>query len=164
MSKITLIYNVRLLDESMDTPGALLVMDAKIRSVFQGYYTNSETLEKMARAVLTEDGLEEKCPIELFNAVLSPFEGYVEEINVSAARVLAKELNAIRYSKEEYVDLGSGLEFCKKIGDRVNKGDILGVVYTNNTDKVAHAVEAFLDMYKLSNKKVKVSSRVREVF
>lgn len=96
--------------------------------------------------------------------VLSPFEGYVEEINVSAARVLAKELNAIRYSKEEYVDLGSGLEFCKKIGDRVNKGDILGVVYTNNTDKVAHAVEAFLDMYKLSNKKVKVSSRVREVF
>ena len=57
MSKITLIYNARLLDESMDTPGAVLLMDAKIRSVFQGYYTNSETLEKMARAVLTEDGL-----------------------------------------------------------------------------------------------------------
>ena len=68
MSKITLIYNARLLDESMDTPGAVLVMDAKIRSVFQGYYTNSETLEKMARAVLAEDGLEEKCPMELFNA------------------------------------------------------------------------------------------------
>ncbi len=68
MSKITLIYNARLLDESMDTPGAVLVMDAKIRSVFQGYYTNSETLEKMARAVIAEDGLEEKCPIELFNA------------------------------------------------------------------------------------------------
>ena len=63
MSKITLIYNARLLDESMDTPGAVLVMDAKIRSVFQGYYTNAETLGKMARAVLTEDGLEEKCPI-----------------------------------------------------------------------------------------------------
>ena len=68
MSKITLIYNARLLDENMDTPGAVLVMDAKIRSVFQGYYTNSETLEKMARAVIAEDGLEEKCPIELFNA------------------------------------------------------------------------------------------------
>ena len=53
MSKVVLIYNARLLDESMDTPGALLIMDAKIRSVFQGYYTNSETLEKMARAVLT---------------------------------------------------------------------------------------------------------------
>ena len=68
MSKITLIYNARLLDESMDTPGAVLVMDGKIRSVFQGYYTNSETLEKMARSVLAEDGLEEKTPLELHNA------------------------------------------------------------------------------------------------
>ena len=68
MSRVVLIFNARLLDESMDTPGALLVMDGKIRSVFQGYYTNSETLEKMARSVLTEDGLEEKTPVELHNA------------------------------------------------------------------------------------------------
>ena len=68
MSRVVLIFNARLLDESMDTPGALLVMDGKIRSVFQGYYTNSETLEKMARSVLSEDGLEEKTPIELHNA------------------------------------------------------------------------------------------------
>ncbi|MBR4463602.1 MAG: dihydroorotase [Treponema sp.] len=68
MSKVVLIYNARLLDESMDTPGAVLVMDGKIRSVFQGYYTNSETLEKMARSVLAEDGLEEKTPLELHNA------------------------------------------------------------------------------------------------
>ena len=68
MSRVVLIFNARLLDETMDTPGAVLVMDGKIRSVFQGYYTNSETLEKIARSVLTEDGLEEKCPIELHNA------------------------------------------------------------------------------------------------
>ena len=96
--------------------------------------------------------------------VKSDFEGYVEEIDMALIRKIAEELNAIRYRKEDFLDIGAGLEFCKKIGDRVNKGDILGVVYTNNTDKVAHAVEAFLDMYKLSNKKVKVSSRVREVF
>ena len=68
MSRVVLIFNARLLDESMDTPGAVLVADGKIRSVFQGYYTNSETLEKMARSVLAEDGLEEKTPIELHNA------------------------------------------------------------------------------------------------
>lgn len=68
MSRVVLIFNARLLDESMDTPGAVLVTDGKIRSVFQGYYTNSETLEKMARSVLSEDGLEEKIPIELHNA------------------------------------------------------------------------------------------------
>ena len=68
MSRVVLIFNARLLDESMDTPGAVLLMDGKIRSVFQGYYTNSETLEKMARTVLSEDGLDEKTPMELHNA------------------------------------------------------------------------------------------------
>lgn len=68
MSRAVLIYNARLLDESIDTPGAVLVNDGKIRSVFQGYYTNSETVETIARSVLTEDGLDEKTPIELYNA------------------------------------------------------------------------------------------------
>ena len=66
MSRVVLIFNARLLDESMDTPGAVLVTDGKIRSVFQGYYTNSETLEKMARTVLAEYGLEEKTPNSCF--------------------------------------------------------------------------------------------------
>ena len=96
--------------------------------------------------------------------VLSPFEGYVEEIDVSAARVLAKELNAIRYYKNEYVELGAGLEFNRKIGDRVNKSDILGYIHTNDNSKIERAVESFLDIFKLSNKKVKVVSRVKEVF
>ena len=68
MSRVVLIFNARLLDESMDTPGAVLVSDGKIRSVFQGYYTNSETLEKMARSILAEDGLDEKTSLELHNA------------------------------------------------------------------------------------------------
>ena len=68
MSRVVLIYNARLLDESMDTPGAVLLIDGKIRSVFQGYYTNSETLEKMTRSVLKEDGYDEKVQLELHDA------------------------------------------------------------------------------------------------
>ena len=44
MNKCLLIYNARLLDEAMDTPGALLVVDSKIRSVFQGYFTSADTV------------------------------------------------------------------------------------------------------------------------
>lgn len=68
MTKSVLIYNARLLDESMDTPGAVLIIDSKIRSVFQGYFTTTETVEKMARAVMKEDGLDELCPLEHYNA------------------------------------------------------------------------------------------------
>ncbi len=95
--------------------------------------------------------------------VIAPFEGYVEEINVSNIRVLAKNINAIRYYKDEYVEIGAGLEFCKKIGDRVNKSEVLGYIYTNDSSKIKESIDAFLDAYKVTNKKVKNSSRIREI-
>lgn len=68
MSKPVLIYNARLLDESIDGPGAVLVSEGKIRSVFQGYFTNSKTAEALARSVLSEDGYSEKAEIDLYDA------------------------------------------------------------------------------------------------
>ena len=52
MTKALLIFNARLLDENMDTPGAVLVLNDKIRSVFQGYFTNSATVQALADSVL----------------------------------------------------------------------------------------------------------------
>lgn len=68
MNKSTLIYNTRLLDEFTDEPGAILIVDGKIRSIFKGFYTTSETVNSFAKAVLTEDGYGEDAKIDLFNA------------------------------------------------------------------------------------------------
>ena len=75
MTKATLIYNARLLDKNMDTPGALLVLDKKIRAVFQGYFTDSKTVETLAKSVLSEDGYGDNYKLELYDAkdlTLSP--------------------------------------------------------------------------------------------
>ena len=68
MTKATLIFNARLLDESMDTPGALLIIDSDIRAVFQGYFTSQETASVLAHSVLAEDGREQDCKLELYDA------------------------------------------------------------------------------------------------
>jgi len=68
MPKSTLIYNARLLDENMDCPGALLIVEGKIRSVFHGYFTSSSTVESFARAVLAEDGFGLDSAIEVYDA------------------------------------------------------------------------------------------------
>ena len=44
MNQGVLIYNARLLDESIDSPGAILIVNKKIRAVFQGYFTDSLTI------------------------------------------------------------------------------------------------------------------------
>lgn len=58
MNSAILVYNARLLDETMDTPGALLMADGKIRAVYSGYFTNKKTVEALAQSVLAEDGCE----------------------------------------------------------------------------------------------------------
>lgn len=68
MSKSVLVFNARLLDETMDTPGAVLIVDGKIRSVFQGYFTSSETVSGFAKAVLEEDGYGQDAKFDLFDA------------------------------------------------------------------------------------------------
>jgi len=68
MSKSVLVFNARLLDETMDTPGAVLIVDGKIRSVFQGYFTSSETVSGFAKAVLEEDGYGPDAKFDLYDA------------------------------------------------------------------------------------------------
>ncbi len=65
MSKSCLLYNARLLDETMDTSGAVLIVDGKIRSVFQGYFTTAETVSGFAKAVLKEDGYGDDAAFEV---------------------------------------------------------------------------------------------------
>lgn len=69
MPKALLIYNARLLDECTDGPGAVLVVEGSIRSVFHGYFTSSATVENFARAVLLEDGFSPDTPIDLYDAL-----------------------------------------------------------------------------------------------
>lgn len=95
--------------------------------------------------------------------VMAIEEGYVQKIDMSATRVIAKYLEAIRYKKEEPLDLGAGIEFNKKIGDQVNKGDILGYIHTNNEVKISQAVSDFKEVFVISKQKVKNVSRIEGV-
>lgn len=95
--------------------------------------------------------------------VMAIEEGYVQKIDMSATRVIAKYLEAIRYQKEEPLDLGAGIEFNKKIGDQVNKGDILGYIHTNNEVKIWQAVRDFKDAFVIAKQKVKNISRIEGI-
>lgn len=68
MSKALVIYNARLLDENCDSPGCILVVEGKIRAVFQGYFTDAGTTRALAESVLKEDGSDEGAKIEMFDA------------------------------------------------------------------------------------------------
>ncbi len=65
---ILLIYNARLLDESTDSPGAVLSIEGKIRAVFQGCFNTEKAASELAKAILIENKIDENSAVEFFNA------------------------------------------------------------------------------------------------
>jgi thymidine phosphorylase len=60
--------------------------------------------------------------------VLSPDSGYVRAIDALQAGLLAVELGAGRKTLDSKVNPGVGLRFRKKVGDRVEPGEVLAEV------------------------------------
>lgn len=90
----------------------------------------------------------------MFLQFISTVEGYVEEINVSKVRQTAKLLKAIRKNENEEIDVGAGIKFNKKIGDKVNKGETLAYIYTNNETAISKVANIIREAYVIDAKKI----------
>lgn len=73
-------------------------------------------------------------------------EGYVSSINAESIGICAMLLGAGRAKKSDPIDYAAGITLVKKLGNKVNKGDVLCILHTNITqidEPIAHALEAF---------------------
>lgn len=92
--------------------------------------------------------------------IISNVQGYVREIDVSEIRNTAVFLNAIKRKKEESLDIGAGIKLCKKVGDKVEVGEIIATVYTNDETKITKAINAISDAYSFQEKIILNKSRI----
>ncbi|HLR08722.1 MAG TPA: pyrimidine-nucleoside phosphorylase [Bacillota bacterium] len=67
-------------------------------------------------------------------------DGYVAEIVANEIGHAASMLGAGRLTKESSIDLAVGLVLNKKVGDKVQKGDHLATIYSNN-ERVSDVIE-----------------------
>lgn len=63
--------------------------------------------------------------------VLATKDGNVKRLEALEIGLAAMILGAGRESKDDKVDLGVGIKVLKKVGDKVNKGDTLAILYVN---------------------------------
>ena len=95
--------------------------------------------------------------------VMSTMCGYVETIDMSLIRITAQYLSAIRHNNDKAIEYGTGLELCKKIGDKVEVGDLLGYIHTNDETKVQKSVSNLKNAFNITNEKVKRKNRIVKV-
>lgn len=84
---------------------------------------------------------------EFIVPVKSNEEGYVKKINAENIGLIAMELGAGRATKESTIDLSVGIVLEKKRGDKVNAGDVIAYVHSNDEAKALDAKNKVLDNY-----------------
>ncbi len=86
--------------------------------------------------------------------VLAGKSGYVKIVDAGKLGKISCELGAGRVKKDDIIDNQVGLIINKKIGDKVEENDILGIVHANDEEKLKVAIEALKDCFEISEEYV----------
>ena len=82
--------------------------------------------------------------------VASPEGGYVRHIDAQGVGLVSMHLGGGRVTKESEIDLSVGVILRKKVGDRVEKGESLGVIHAADEKSAAEAEKLLRECYTLS--------------
>lgn len=82
-------------------------------------------------------------------------DGYIKEINAEEIGKCALILGAGRETLDSQINLGAGLVLNKKIGDRVEKGETLVYIHTDDLEKGEEVREKIILIYKIGEKNLK---------
>ena len=77
--------------------------------------------------------------------------GYISEIDAQQIGRLCCELGAGRIKKDDKIDYTAGIVLNKKVGDKVQEGELLATIYSNKEAKIELAYEKVKDIIKIQD-------------
>jgi pyrimidine-nucleoside phosphorylase len=131
------------------------------RKALEATITDHTALDKFAEFVRAQGGDDssvyntDKFPkASIIEEVKAPSDGYVASIITDEIGMTSLVLGGGRETKDSEIDLAVGIEIVKKIGDKINKGDTLAVLYGNIPEKVQAARQRLLGAYVIGSQQV----------
>ena len=121
---------------------------------------NGKAFEKLIELVKAQSGdasvienpeLFKKAQYE--HQVVALKSGYVNHINTEEVGIVSVVLGAGRETKESSIDYSAGIRLLKKYGDKVEKGDVLGILYTDKEECLQEAERMFTEAYTIGEEK-----------
>ena len=86
--------------------------------------------------------------------MISKNSGYIQEMNAESIGKVACGLGAGRVKKEDNIDYSVGIKINKKVADKIEKGEVIGYIYSNSQEKLNEANEKLLKIIKVSNDEI----------
>lgn len=109
-----------------------------------------ENLEKFEKAKFKMEVIAEKS-------------GYVQKIDAEEVGKIASYLGAGRIKKEDNINYEVGVELNKKVGDFVNKGEMLGYIYADDEEKGKKSVNILKNIYIITEEKTQKPKEIIEI-
>lgn len=95
--------------------------------------------------------------------VQSKHSGYIDKIEAETIGKAAMVLGAGRATKEDIIDHAVGIILNKKIGDKVDTGELLATIYYNDDTNLRESENMVLEAYSISDKKCEKRETVIEI-
>ena len=131
---------------------------------------NGEAFEKFKEFIASQGGsLEQIENTELFpkakfsHSIFARESGYISSMNAETIGSSSVILGAGRVKKDDSIDFSAGIILNKKTCDKVNEGDVLATLYTNNPDSIESAEKLFLQAITISKNKREPSPLIYKV-
>ena len=141
LTEITLLFGIRMLRLAGKSSS-----DSEARALLLGHIHSGAAFEKFKQMVELQGGnpralddLSRLPSAKLKEPVLSPHEGYVEEVNAELIGKACVILGAGRTKTDDKVDFAVGVSNLIKEGEKVEKAQPLGTIHANDSTKLAEA-------------------------
>jgi pyrimidine-nucleoside phosphorylase len=147
---------------SIELSAWMFYLGERVKSVDEGrglaetMIANGEAKKKFRQSIRLQGGDErvidepQRLPAARFHVnVTSPVNGYVTGTNCEQFGTALAMLGGGREKKEDTIDHAVGIEFRKRIGDRVEKGEPLATIHYNSDAKLAEAKSLIADSYQI---------------
>ncbi len=160
---ITLASNMYMMGS--DTDSYDLAKEEVLRVIREG-----KALDKLAELVKTQGGDEnqvyhpETLPKALYCMdVLAEQDGYLASCKTSEVGMTSLILGGGRETKESEIDLSVGIRIDKRLGEHVDKGERIAVLYANESEKLEDAKKRFVNAYTFSDTEVKAEPLIKKI-
>ncbi|WP_297639537.1 pyrimidine-nucleoside phosphorylase [uncultured Clostridium sp.] len=140
------------------------------RSLLIENLENGKALEKLKELVRNQGG-DDSVIEDTEKLVISPLshevraveDGYIFDLDAEKVGIASLMTGAGRETKQDNLDYGAGIILKAKIGDKVKKGDIIGILYASDEEKFKKAEEKLLEAYNIKLEKGEKASLIYKI-
>jgi len=161
---------VMTLGTQMLITGGMTNSEEEARKMLQETIDSGSALEKLAQFVEAQGG----DSAAVYNTNLLPRAsiiepvfiqetGYIAHIECDEVGVCSLILGGGRETKDSEIDLAVGIVLTRKVGEYVERGDIIAYIHGNDHEKIRAAKKRFLEAYTISVEKPEKPEVIKEI-